>query len=127
MTSRGCVFSRHLTGIVGRALRTKARGERELATASKAQHRPLSFPTAAGCRRAVTPSLKSCRRRDSAADADWLDLIGCIHDTALDPDLWPAVLERIVGAVGGSPGIFQARGQRTNGLVGQGGGVRWPS
>lgn len=31
---------------------------------------------------------------------DYSDLVGCIYDAALDPQLWPQTLERIAGAVG---------------------------
>ena len=102
-------------------------GGGELAGAAKTQHRLLAFATAAKCRPAITPSLNSSRRRDSAADAESLDLDGCIHDSMRDPGLSPAALERVVGSVGGTLEIVQARGQRTNGLVGEGRGVRWPS
>ncbi len=98
-----------------------------MATASKAQHRSLSFPTAAGCRPAVTPSLISSRRHDSATDPDSLDLDGCIHDSMRDSGLSPAAFERVVSAVGCSHGLFQVRAQRTIGFLGEGGGVRWLS
>ena len=98
-----------------------------MAMASKARNRPLSSPANARCRPTNTSSPKTSRRCDSTTEADSFDLVGCIHDAALEPDLWSAVLERVVGAVGGPPGIVQARGQKTIGLVGEGGGVRWLS
>ncbi len=79
-----------------------------MAALSTAQHRSLSFPTAAKCRPAITPSLNSFRRRDSATDADSLDLDGCIHASMLNPDLWPAALEQGVGAVASAHGFSRS-------------------
>ncbi len=59
-------------------------------------------------------------RHGGATVAELLDLVGCSHDAAFDPDLWPAVLERDVDAVGGACGIFQVRDRRTIRPVAQG-------
>ncbi len=80
-----------------------------MATGAKARNRLLSFPTAARCRPAITPSLNSSRRRDGATDADSRDLVGYMHDAMRDPGLWPAALEQGVGAFlddGGSVGNY---------------------
>ena len=124
--SHGCVVDRYFPGFVGRPLRTTPRATR-VGCSLEGLASIAVISDAARYRPAVTPSLKSSRRHDSATDADWLGLIGCIHGTALDPGLWPAVLVRDVGAVGGTPGIVQELGQRTNGLVGEGRGTRWLS
>ncbi len=79
-----------------------------MAIASKAQNRPLSSPAAMKCHPAITPSLNSSRRRDSATDADSLDLDGCIHASMLNPDLWPAALEQGVGAVASAHGFSRS-------------------
>ncbi len=96
-----------------------------MATTSKAQNRPLSSRADVKYPPANTPSLKPSRRRDNAAEAESLDLVSRIHDTTLDPDFSPIMRERVLGAVGGTDGIFQLHDQRTIGLVGKGDGVRW--
>lgn len=35
-------------------------------------------------------------------DATILDLVGSVHESSLDPDQWPAILERLGGLLGGS-------------------------
>ncbi len=81
----------------------------EMATGAKARNRLLSFPTAARCRPAITPSLNSSRRCDGATDVDSLGRAGCMYDAMRGPDLWPAALEQGVGAFlddGGSVGNY---------------------
>ncbi len=62
---------------------------------------------------------ENVQAHDSAAEADWLDLVACIYDAALDPDRWPATLERVVDTVGGAYGIFPMHDQRPIGPAGR--------
>ena len=60
------------------------------------------------------PAVRTSRRRGAASEADISRLTGLIYDAALDPQAWPAVLERYARAIGASCANAHARDPRTS-------------